>query len=67
MENNPDVRTKEAIYKMINESLRKLYPYYKQERKAGEDYLTHHLKMPPKYPSLNWKEWIYYLMHPSLH
>ncbi len=67
MENNPDARTKEAIYKMINESLRKLYPYFKQERKAGENYLAHHLKMPPKYPSLNWKEWIYYLLHPSLH
>ena len=67
MENNPDARTKEAIYKMINESLRRFYPYYKKERKAGEEYLTHHLKMPPKYPSLNWKEWMYYFLHPSLH
>ena len=67
MENNPNEKTKEAIYKMINESLRKLYPYYKQERIAGEEYLIHHFKMRPKYPSLNWKEWICYLMYPSLH
>lgn len=67
MKKNPHPKTDEAIYQMLNESLRRLYPYYKKERKIGEKYLINYSHKSAVYPSLNWKEWIYYLLHPSLH
>ena len=66
MRTNPNPRTNKAIYKMINDSLRSFYPYYKKQRQIGEKYLNS-MNLMAEYPSLNYKEWIYYLLHPSLH
>ena len=62
-----NVKAKEAIYQMLNASLRSLYPYYKKQRKIGEKYLFETLKMKASYSSLNWKEWLNYLLHPTNH
>ena len=51
----------EAIYKMISDTLYSLYPYYKEARKKGEDYLKEHFPdRPLTYHSLTFKERIYY-------
>lgn len=58
--NNVEVAN-EAIYKMISDTLHSLYPYYKEARKKGEDYLKEHFPdRPLTYHSLTFKERIYY-------
>lgn len=58
--NNVEVAN-EAIYKMISDTLHSLYPYYKEARKKGEDYLKEHFPdRPLTYHSLTVKERIYY-------
>lgn len=55
-------RTQEGIYQMITSNIYRLYPYYKIQRKEGEKYLKKTLgDVPIKYPSLNYKEWLYYI------
>lgn len=55
-------RTQEGIYQMITSNIYKLYPYYRAQRKEGEKYLKKTLgNVSIKYPSLNYKEWLYYL------
>lgn len=56
-------RTQEGIYQMITSNIYKLYPYYRAQRKEGEKYLKKTLgDVPIKYPSLNYKEWLYYIL-----
>ena len=66
MRNNNPLK-KEAVYKMLNSSLKLLYPYYAKERLSGEKYLVEKLEMNATYPSLNFKEKLYYLLHPLKH
>lgn len=57
-----------AICQMITSSLHSIYPYYKEARKPGEHYLkSHYPDYRLTYHSLNWKEWIYYFLHPEKH
>lgn len=53
----------DAICKMLTSSLCSIYPYYRKTRKIGEAYLKQHYpNYDMKYPSLNYKEWIYYML-----
>ena len=59
--NRKHPQSKEAVCKMLSSCLSCLYPYYRKQRKQGEEYLQ---KVFPdyvvKYPRLHWKEFFYW-------
>ncbi len=67
MERNLGEPAHDAICRMLASSLCSIYPYNRKTRKIGELYLKQHFpNYSLKYPSLNYKEWIYYILK-SLH
>lgn len=66
---NPQSRI--AIFKVMEYSLHLFFPYYKSCRKKGENYLSannYNLKeLSYPWSKLNWKEWMYFLLHKELY
>ena len=56
-----NINKDKAIIQLITSCLHNFYPYYKQQRKIGEQYLKKYQNHSIKYHRLNWKEWIYFI------
>lgn len=57
--NNPN--KDKAIIQLITSCLHSFYPFYKKQRKLGEQYLINNQNITIKYHKLNWKEWCFFM------